>query len=262
MRHPHHKRQVGEIASLLKKASSALFITGAGISAESGLPTYRGVGGLYNDQHTEHDVPIEVALSGRMFDERPEVTWHHLSRLESAVRDVAPNRAHRALAQLQRTLTRTLVLTQNVDGLHAAAGSRDLVEIHGNIHRLRCPTCGHKDVAQSLAVFSEPPACSRCGRPTRPDVVLFGESLPSAELARLKAELAHGFDIVFIIGTTAAFPYISGPVISASRQGVPTVEINPAETEVSHFVTHRLATHAGPALDAILSAVLDTRNDG
>lgn len=257
MRQPHHRRQVVEIADLLKKASSALFITGAGISAESGLPTYRGVGGLYDDRHTDDGIPIEVALSGQMFSDRPEVTWNHLSRLESAVREVAPNRAHRALAQLQRTLTRTLVLTQNVDGLHQAAGSRDLVEIHGNIHRLRCETCGHKDVAHDLAVFREPPACVRCGRPMRPDVVLFGESLPSAELIRLKNELSHGFDIVFIIGTSAGFPYISGPVITASRQGVPTVEINPGETEVSHFVTHRLATHAGPALDAILSAVLD-----
>lgn len=250
---------IREVAELLKKVSSALFITGAGVSAESGLPTYRGLGGLYEDKHPEDGIPIEVALSGEMFERRPEVTWKHLSHLESAVRDVAPNRAHRALASLQRIIPRTLVLTQNVDGLHQAAGSRDLVEIHGNIHRLRCPACGHKDVAHSLSVFREPPPCPRCHRPMRPDVVLFGENLPSAELKRLERECAHGFDIVFIIGTTAAFPYISGPVIKASRQGVPTVEINPTETEVSHFVTHRLATNAGPALDAILSAVLDPR---
>lgn len=252
-------RDVRPIADLLKNASSALFITGAGVSAESGLPTYRGVGGLYEGKHTEDEIPIEVALSGEMFAQRPELTWNHLSRLESAVRDVAPNRAHRALAQLERIVPRTLVLTQNVDGLHQAAGSQQLVEIHGNIHRLRCPACGHKDVAHNLSVFREPPPCPRCGRTMRPDVVLFGENLPSAELARLKQELAHGFDIVFIIGTSAAFPYISGPVITASRQGVPTVEINPIETEISHFVTHRLASNAGPALDAIVTTLMDGR---
>jgi len=247
---------IAAVADLVRTASSALFITGAGISAESGLPTYRGVGGLYEDAHTDEGIPIETALSGPMFEARPDVTWRHLTNLESAIRDVAPNKAHRALVELERLIPRSLVLTQNVDGLHLAAGTRNLVEIHGNVHRLRCPLCGHKETVFSYAAFTRPPHCPRCSGTLRPDVVLFGEMLPEGPLQTLQRELARGFDVVFIVGTTAGFPYISGPVIKASRQGVPTIEINPTETDVSHFVTHRFAKPAGLTLEAILAAVV------
>ncbi len=98
-----------------------------------------------------------------------------------------------------------------------------------------------------------PPNCPRCEGPLRPDVVLFEEPLPQAPMRQLAEELERGFDLVFVIGTTAAFPYISGPVIRAARQGVPTIEINPGETDVSHFVRYRFPHPAGLVLDALWS---------
>lgn len=253
------ERDLRDVARLLSRASSALFITGAGLSAESGLPTYRGVGGLYERAVTDEGIPIEVALSGPMFQRRPELTWRYLSQLERACRAAAPSPAHRRLAALERALPRAWVLTQNVDGLHLAAGSRNVIEIHGNIHRFRCPACGHRQhIPQDDDARTWEPPCPRCARPLRPDVVLFEEELPRDQLTLYQRELARGFDLLFAIGTTAAFPYIADPVIQAAREGVPTVEINPGETVLSHFVTYRFASPAGVVLEA-LSAALSPR---
>ena len=245
---------IDEVAGLMRRASSALFITGAGISAESGLPTYRGVGGLYEKDLTGEGIPIEVALSGPMFERRPEITWRYMSLLEEACRHARPSEAHRMLAAIERRIARTWILTQNVDGLHLAAGSRSVIEIHGNIHRARCPVCGHVALAWPDADaprWSHP--CPSCSLPMRPDVVLFGEALPTEAVATYSREVERGFDLVFSIGTTAAFPYISGPVIRAAREGVPTIEINPSETEVSHFIAYRFAAPAGVVLEALVA---------
>ena len=158
------------------------------------------------------------------------------------------------LAAIERRIARTWILTQNVDGLHLAAGSRSVIEIHGNIHRARCPVCGHVALAWPDADaprWSHP--CPSCSLPMRPDVVLFGEALPTEAVATYSREVERGFDLVFSIGTTAAFPYISGPVIRAAREGVPTIEINPSETEVSHFIAYRFAAPAGVVLEALVA---------
>ena len=120
-----------QVATLCRDARSILFVTGAGISADSGLPTYRGIGGLYDDSHTEDGIPIEVALSGQMMAERPDITWKHLAEIESNCRGAGPNLAHRAIARFEAEKARVLVFTQNVDGLHHKAGSdrSKLVEI-------------------------------------------------------------------------------------------------------------------------------------
>lgn len=238
------------VARLLSQASSLLIITGAGVSAESGLPTYRGLGGLYEGKHTEHGIPIEVALSGSMFTSRPEVTLGYLGAVEVACRSAAPAASHRMIAALERRVARTWVLTQNIDGLHRAAGSQNVIEIHGNIHRSRCMTCGHRE---PVALATSP--CPRCGRPLRPDVVLFEEALPKDAVSTLERELRRGFDVFMVIGTTAVFPYIVAPIMRAARERVPTVEINPDETDLSHFVAYRFAAKAGPTLEAIVAAM-------
>ncbi len=238
------------VAHLLSQASSLLIITGAGVSAESGLPTYRGLGGLYEGKTTEHGVPIEVALSGPMFAAHPEITLSYLSAVDVACRAAAPALGHRMIALLERRIARTWVLTQNIDGLHRAAGSRNVIEIHGNIHRSRCTTCGHRE---PVALSTGP--CPRCGRPLRPDVVLFGEALPKDAANTLERELRRGFDVLMVIGTTAVFPYIVAPIVRAAREQVPTIEINPDETELSHFVRYHFAANAGPTLEAIVTAM-------
>jgi len=243
--------QYDQVARLVAEAGRILFITGAGISADSGLPTYRGIGGLYHERLTDHGLTIEEALSGQMMTTHPEVTWKYLAEIEANCRGAEPNVAHRLIAALERERPGVWVLTQNVDGLHRAAGSTRLIEIHGTVHHLRCTECHHSRNVPDFAGLRIPPDCPLCGGLLRPDVVLFGEMLPERELARLEAVLAEGVDLVVSIGTTSAFPYIAGPVWWAQQMAVPTVEINPGETEVSRLVDHRLRHRAAEALPEI-----------
>ncbi|MCB1918035.1 MAG: NAD-dependent deacylase [Rhodocyclaceae bacterium] len=243
--------ELDHVARLCERAQRILFVTGAGISADSGLPTYRGIGGLYEDAHTEEGLPIEVALSGRMMAERPDIAWKYLSQIEANCRGAGPNRSHQAIARLEREKQRGMVFTQNVDGLHRAAGSTEVLEIHGTLHRLRCTDCQSSRTVEDYHGLALPPACPRCGGRLRPDVVLFGEALPQAGLRQLEGALAEGFDLVFTVGTTSVFPYVAAPVWWASRMGWPTVEINPGESEVSGIVDVRLRMAAAEAFAAI-----------
>jgi NAD-dependent deacetylase len=249
---------IGEIAEELSRARRVLFITGAGISADSGLPTYRGVGGLYNDGTTEDGLAIEDALSGECLAARPEITWKYLAQIERNCHGVAPNAAHRAIAALE-SRCEVVVLTQNIDGLHLKAGSSEVIEIHGTLEERYCAHCGTEADAGDRAV---PPRCANCGEIVRPRVVLFGEMLPSAALERLYRELAQGFDMVFVVGTTAVFPYIAEPVMRAVRTGIPTVEINPARTRLSGMVRHYLPERAASSLPEIVKRASEAPRGG
>lgn len=246
---------IDRASAILGGARSALFITGAGISAASGIPTYRGVGGLYGDTPTEEGIAIEVALSGPMFRRRPELTWKYIHQIEQASRGARFNAAHAALATLERRMERAWVLTQNVDGFHRAAGSERVIDIHGDIHRLICTGCGRDERVESYAHLTALPRCAGCGAVLRPDVVLFGEMLPLEKVEALRRELAVGFDVVVSIGTSSLFPYIVQPVIDAARAGQATIEINPQETDVSGWVEVRLAMPAVEALQGILERI-------
>lgn len=248
---PDCEEELDAVASLLGAAKRVLFITGAGISADSGLPTYRGINGLYNDQQTEEGYPIEEVLSGEMLRSRPDITWKYLAQIEKGCLGARPNAAHEALAALEREKPGSMVLTQNIDGLHQAAGSRNLIEIHGSLRRLRCTRCAHREEVASWDGRALPPHCPACSALLRPDVVLFGEMLGSANVQRLFSAIEEGFDMVFSIGTTSVFPYIVEPVAWAIRRGVPSVEINPQMTQISEQVSHRLPLGAAEAMTAL-----------
>ncbi len=235
-------------AAILGAAQRILFVTGAGISVDSGLPTYRGVGGLYHDRLTAEGLTIEEALSGEMMATRPDIAWRYIAQIESSCRGARPNAAHRLIAALEEEREMVCVLTQNVDGLHRAAGSRNVIEIHGTVHRLHCMACHHGRKVPDYAGLQIPPECPHCGGIMRPEVVLFGEVLPDAAINRLEHVLADGVDVVVSIGTTSVFPYIAGPVLWAARQGVPTIEVNPGDTTVSGIVDHHLRMGAAEAL--------------
>ena len=243
--------KISQVVKLLKQSKSILFITGAGISADSGLPTYRGIGGLYNDKTTDEGIPIETALAGETLTTRPAVTWKYLSQIEKNCRNAKFNRAHEVIAEMERHFERVWALTQNIDGFHCAAGSRNVIEIHGNMHKLRCMKCSWRTKVKDYSQLTIPPVCPKCGHCVRPEVVLFGEILPAYECQLLSAELAKGFDIYFSIGTTSVFPYIQQPIIDAKYSKRPTVEINPAETEISHIVDIKINSGAAEALDRI-----------
>ncbi len=245
------------IIEIFRKAQSIFFITGAGISADSGIPTYRGVGGLYNDTQTEDGMPIEEALSGAMMLKRPEVCWKHIARIEAACRNSKPNRGHEVIAAFEATKPNTWVLTQNVDGLHKAAGSKKVIEIHGEVKTLFCMSkkCTYRTTVADYSGLEIPPKCPTCGSYIRPTVVLFGENLPRAAIKDYQRETDFGFDLVVSIGTTSVFPYIAYPMQDAVRRGVPAIEINPGETEISVMADHRIRMGAAQALGEIWEAL-------
>lgn len=245
------EKKLDAVAGFLERAESILFVTGAGISADSGLPTYRGIGGLYEETETEEGVPIEDALSGEMLAREPELTWKYIHQIEAASRGASFNRGHAVIAELERRFERVWVLTQNVDGLHRKAGSEKIINIHGDVHDLVCTKCRYRATVEDYRELAPLPRCPECCSPLRPDVVLFGELLPLDRVDVLQRELRVGFDVVFTIGTTSLFPYIARPVLEAKLSGRPTVEINPGDTLVSEAVDVKLPMRAAEALDAL-----------
>jgi len=249
-----NKIKIEKTADLLKKSRSILFITGAGISADSGLPTYRGIGGLYNNKNTEEGIPIEIALAGETLSSRPELTWKYLGQIEERCRKAKFNRAHEVIAEMEKSFPRVWVLTQNIDGFHQAAGSRNVIDIHGNMYDLYCTACSWRIQLKDYSEIEIPPRCPECGKIARPDVVFFGEMLPYDKTQLLYRELSKGFDLYVTVGTTSVFPYIAKPVYDAKNSGKPCIEINPAQTSVSELADIKLTLTAAQALAAIWSA--------
>jgi NAD-dependent deacetylase len=251
---PDDTIRIAQVVELMRASRSILFITGAGLSADSGLPTYRGVGGLYEGRDAEEGLPIEALLSGDCLDVRPDLTWKYLLQIERATRGAKPNRGHEVIAEAESRFERVWVLTQNVDGLHRQAGSRNVIDIHGDLRRLRCTHCPYEQAVEDYTHLPVLPRCPDCKWIVRPNVVLFGETLPAPQVAANDTETKRGFDLVFSVGTTSVFPYIAAPVLDAYHFHKPSVEINPGNTDVTEFVTVKLKLGAAAALEAIWAA--------
>lgn len=248
----------GPLVDRLRNIRSVGAITGAGISAESGIRTYRGKGGLYDDPE-EGERTIE-AVSGPTLLSDPDRTWRVISRMLTQAGAARPNSGHDALAAIEKKVERFVLLTQNVDGLHRLAGSENIIDIHGNIFDTECMTCGEQGRLERDAMerIEAAPRCGGCNGIIRPDVVLFGEMLPMEKVARIQAEFAHQPpDLVLAIGTTALFPYITEPVIIAGQTGRLTVEINPEPTMLSDHVDFSLRGPAGAYLPLIEQEISD-----
>ncbi len=243
------------VVRVLRPCRSMLFVTGAGLSADSGLPTYRGIGGLYDVDDTEEGYPIEEVLSGEMLRRDPALTWKYLAQIADAARGSTFNRGHQVIAEMEQALPRVWTLTQNVDGFHRLAGSSNVVEIHGNMRSLSCLECGKQQQVNETTELEMPPRCGACRGMLRPDVVLFGEMLPEQALAVAEREAERGFDVVINVGTSGLFPYIQAPTTLARQLGIPTIEINPGETILSAAVDYRIAAGAAATLDAIWTSL-------
>src|SRR6188768_1145658 len=211
-----------DVARHLRESRRVLFVTGAGVSADSGLPTYRGVGGLYEGGATQGGLPIETLLSRGMFSREPGLVWQYLADREKEWRLARPNACHRFINWLEHRVEKVLVLTQNIDGLHGRAGSSQVIDIHGNLLDLVCTGCQKKRTVTSYRGLQLPPRCLGCSAIERPEVVLFGEELPERKLKRFLDELFSGFDLVISIGTSGTFPYIRAPMIRAKVYGWPS----------------------------------------
>ena len=218
-------------------------LTGAGVSAESGVPTFRGGGGAA----VWKGMPFYVISSAEMVErDLPEV-WQWFDYRRRLLDKLEPNPAHAALAGWQERFPQMTLATQNIDGLHERAGSRDVLELHGNLWRARCTTCEARRDLREQDGGERPPVCEECGGLMRPDVVLFGEMLPAVVFERA-AQRAGGCDLCFVVGTSAlVYPAMRLPEI-ARRTGAYLVEVNPEPTPFSESCDEVLKGRAGEIL--------------
>jgi NAD-dependent deacetylase len=218
------------------KYQSVAALTGAGISAESGVPTFRGPDGLWKNYRAE-----ELATPSA-FRKDPRLVWEWYEWRRGLIAKCQPNTAHYTLAEMEQAFASFTLITQNVDGLHRLAGSRKVVELHGNIWRVRCTQEGTTWEERTVPLRELPPRCS-CGALLRPDVVWFGEPLPEATLQAV-IRASESCELMLVIGTSAVVqPAASLPLI-AKRNGAFLVEINPQETPLTSLADVSLR---GPA---------------
>ncbi|MCC7294037.1 MAG: NAD-dependent deacylase [Phycisphaerales bacterium] len=254
---PHLQGKLDEIAARLRKASSVAVMTGAGVSAESGVPTFRDAGGLWEGHR------IEDVGTPEGFTRDPLLVWRFYNARRRNLLDVAPNAAHHALANLERRCRDFALITQNVDGLHARAGTPNPIELHGNIWLNTCTGCTHYEWADatwratgnpSAASFPDDPRCPKCAGRLRPGVVWFGEMLPDWAVRRAEQAVCR-CDVMLVIGTSAVVYPAAGLAHLAAARGAFVVEINPQRTPLSKEADAVLSGKAGEIMPALLQRV-------
>ncbi|MDW8238630.1 MAG: NAD-dependent deacylase [Acidobacteriota bacterium] len=215
------------VYAIFQRAARVSVLTGAGISAESGVPTFRSGG----QSLVWRGYPFEQLSSVATLARNPTLVWEWFNYRREIISRVEPNAAHRALAQWQDDFEQFTLITQNIDGLHWRAGSRDVIELHGNIWRVVCQACGQRSEYRQVPLQQNPPRCS-CTGLLRPDVVLFGEMLPEEAWQRA-VEAASACDLFIVVGTSAVvYPAAQLPVI-AKQAGAYLLEINPETTPLT-----------------------------
>lgn len=246
-----------QVAHLLKTSRKIVILTGAGVSKESGVPTFRdAMEGLW----ARFD-PQELATP-QAFRANPKLVWEWYEWRRERVRSAAPNPGHLALAALERRFPTLTLITQNVDDLHERAGSRRILHLHGNIAQSKCffdcqgsPTL--IDVARlTWAKESGPPPCPHCGRWVRPDVVWFGEALPEDVLQEALIDSAH-CDLMLVVGTSALVSPASAMPQIAYQNGAAVIECNPDSTPISSLARVRLPGPSGEMLPLVIEALDD-----
>lgn len=235
---------IGLAVEWLKNCKSLFVLTGAGVSKESGIPTFRdALEGLWANYN-----PEELATP-EGFRKNPSLVWQWYDSRRQKVKDVVPNPGHFALAELQKMVPEFFLCTQNVDGLHIRAGSRDVVEIHGSISRFKCFDKGHeqKDIPYDL---KDPPLCE-CGSLVRPDVVWFNEPMPE-KLLKQSFAAAENADVALVVGTSGlVYPAASIP-FHAKQGGAKIIEVNPNRTELTDSCDLFLAGPSGTILPQLV----------
>jgi NAD-dependent deacetylase len=219
-------------ADWLRRAERVAVLTGAGVSAESGLATFRGAGGLW-EGHRVEDVATPEA-----FAHDPRLVWRFYNMRRANLRAARPNPGHRALAALEDHVTRKggagdrfTLITQNIDGLHQAAGSRRVLEVHGRLSRVRCTSCGAVEDRPGDDL-PDSPGCPACGELLRPDVVWFGEMLPQ-DVWRAAARATTSCQCFLVVGTSAVVYPAAGLIDAAREAGAAVIEVNPEVTAAS-----------------------------
>lgn len=237
-----------ELVALLREANDVVVLTGAGVSAESGVPTFReaqtGLWAQYDPQ---------ALATPTAFKQNPKLVWEWYAWRRNLVAQAQPNPGHFALAALENMVPTFTLITQNVDGLHAEAGSQNIVELHGRISRIKCFDNHH--LVESWTETDEvPPRCPTCNSYLRPDVVWFGESLPATALYTA-VNAARSCDLFLSVGTSSLVHPAASLPVEALQNRIPVIEINPEKTPLSSYATFHLAGLAGELLPKLVEAM-------
>jgi len=226
----------------IKNSKKIVFVTGAGISQESGIPTFRGNDGLWR----KYD-PMKLATIDAFYDD-PKLVWEWYEDRRKNILAAKPNAGHYAIAELEK-FTKIVVLTQNIDGLHQRAGSKNVLELHGSIIRIKCTVCNYKADIQTK-FDSLPPKCD-CGNILRPDVVWFGESLPQDIWQQAMIE-ASSCDMMIVAGTSLLVSPANTLPLYAKQNNALLIEVNPEETEMSNVMEFTLKKTSAIALPELI----------
>ena len=233
------------VANKLKKAETIVFVTGAGISQESGIPTFRGKDGLWRKYDAMKLATIDA------FYEDPKLVWEWYQERRQTILAAKPNPGHMVIAELEQH-KQVCTLTQNIDGLHQRAGSSQVDELHGSIITVKCTVCDFKDKITSS--FSELPPLCKCGNILRPDVVWFGEPLPQ-DIWQDAISQASSCDAMIVVGTSLVVSPANLLPVYAKQNGAVMIEINPEETPMSISMDLSLRSSAAKALPGLVPIV-------
>lgn len=240
------------LRALLQRVESVSVLTGAGISAESGVATFRGPDGLWSKLKPEELANFDAFLRN------PELVWEWYSYRKKIVHEVQPNPAHAALVQLEDLVKDFTLVTQNIDNLHIRAGSKHVLELHGNIERSYCIDCQAPAESVEVTTKKKVPHCPLCGGLVRPDVVWFGEMLPEG-VFEAATEAASRCELFLTVGTSAVvYPAASLP-LTARDKGAYVVEVNTERTEISRTVNETLLGKAGDVLPQLMQIMKELR---
>ncbi len=252
-----HNQEIAQFVPLLKEAEKVVALTGAGISAESGIPTFRGKEGLWKTYRAEELATPEA------FEQNSELVWQWYEWRRGIIASKKPNKGHQTLAKWENVFSSLSVITQNIDGLHKKSGSENILELHGNIWKVRCTQ--EESITENFDVPLQeiPPVCPECGALLRPHVVWFGESLNMALLQKASL-LSSNCDIMFVIGTSSVVQPAASLPLETLNAGAKVVEINPDPTSLTPYTHFSFRGKAGeilPYIDRELSHALKEKKD-
>ena len=231
------------IAEQLKEAKKIVFVTGAGISQESGIPTFRGKDGLWRNYD-----PMKLATIDAFYD-NPKLVWEWYNERRQNIFAAEPNLGHKAVVELEK-FSKVIILTQNIDGLHQRAGSSQVLELHGSIVKIKCTVCDYKD--EIFTEFSDMPPLCKCGNILRPDVVWFGEGLPQ-DVWQEAIVHANSCDVMVIAGTSLVVSPANTLPIYAKQNNAILIEINPDETIMTGDMDLSIRSTSAIALSELVS---------
>lgn len=241
------ENEISKAYELITEAKNIAVLSGAGISAESGIPTFRGDGGLWNNYR-----PEELATP-KAFFENPELVWQWYDWRRSLMKKAEPNAGHFALTELQRQKEKFTLISQNVDGLHQKAGTQDIIEIHGNLWEIRCTECGRIEKNYEVPLPELPPRCGACKEIMRPNIVWFGEIIPMQVIDKCIFAIEES-DLLLIIGTSGLVEPAASFGMMAMQKQIPVIEINLDQTPNTGLYDISIKAKSGELLPLLVES--------